>query len=94
MNYLKELLLELSPQQQAELEAETDLVDAGIKDVSTTNKALLVKRSREKQKQITNLSQSDDPIDRQIALLRRQIANLIAKKRARDQAEAKKQTNV
>jgi hypothetical protein len=91
MNYLKELLLELSPQQQAELEAETDLVDAGVKDVSTTNKALLAKKAREKQKQITNLSQSDDPIDRQIALLRRQIANLIAKKRARDQAEVQKQ---
>ena len=92
MNFLKELLLELSPIQQAELEAETDLNDAGIKDTGTTNKALLQKKAREKQKQITNLSQSDDPIDRQIALLRRQIGALLAKKQANAQALAQKQS--
>lgn len=92
MNLLKELLLELNAQQQAEIEAERDLSDAGVADVRSKNKALLLKKAKEKQKQITSLSRSDDPIDRQIMALRQRIAQLIAKKQQQAQAKAKATT--
>lgn len=91
MSFIKELLTEMNAAQQAELEAEKELADSGVEDIKAgANKALLAKKTREKQKQLDTLTRSDDPIDRQIANLRRQIASLLAKKRAQQQAAATK----
>lgn len=82
MNFIKELLLtELNAMQQSSIEAERDLTDVGLTDIQNgSNKALLLKRQKEKKKQLDNLAQSDDPIDRQIMQKRREIAVLLQKK--------------
>lgn len=93
MDFIKSLLTEINTQQQAELEAGKDLADLGIQ-VDQKNKALLMKKAKEKQKQINTLSQSDDPIDRKIAVLRKQIATLLAQKKANAQKQAAAATKV
>jgi len=90
MNFLKQLL-EFDLNKQAELETKKELADSGFTDLEQ-NKAVVAKKTKEKQKQLTNLSQSQDPIDRQILALRRQIALLLQKKQAKLDADAKRAT--
>lgn len=91
MNFLQELLLEMNLQQQSEIEAANDLSNLGIQDANAnSNRGVLNKRKEEKKKQIANLEQSDDPIDRQIATLRKQIATLLAKKQQQLKQQAQR----
>lgn len=91
MNLLKELLQEMNVQQQSELEAQADLAALGFNDPKAA-KPMLMKRQQEKKKQLANLEQSDDPLDRQIAQLRRQLAALLQKKQAQLKQKANRAT--
>lgn len=84
MKFLQELLQEMNVQQQSELEAQSDLNALGVNDTKAgAGRTLFLKRKKEKASQLKNLEQSDEPLDRQIAQLRRQLAILIQKKQAK-----------